>query len=165
MAEESYTVTLTRMLEAPPERVWAMWTENQHLREWFGPKACLIHTSKLDFRPGGSYHYSIRLPDESEMWGKWMFTGIEPQLLLAFTMTFSDEAGNVTLHPWVKDWPRETLTTLKFTPKDSGTELSLNWKAMNASAEEEAVFQAGAGFMQQSWNGTFDQLAEYMKAL
>ena len=66
----------SRLVDAPRERVWRAWTEPSELRQWFGPKDFETFHAKLDFRPGGTYHYGIK-GNGVEMWGKWTIRVIE----------------------------------------------------------------------------------------
>ena len=67
---------ISRLVSAPREKVWRCWTEPERLAAWFGPKGFETISAKLDFRPGGTYHYGIR-SQGVDMWGKWTFTDID----------------------------------------------------------------------------------------
>ncbi|HSA03694.1 MAG TPA: SRPBCC domain-containing protein, partial [Candidatus Paceibacterota bacterium] len=43
---------MSRILDAPRDLIWMVWTEPEHLR-WWGPKGAEIHHHRYDFRPGG----------------------------------------------------------------------------------------------------------------
>ncbi len=49
-------LTITRVFDAPRDLVFAMWTSQEHMRRWFGPKDFTIieHDMAVDFRPGGA---------------------------------------------------------------------------------------------------------------
>ena len=44
----------------------------------------------LCFRVGGTYHYSLKAPEGTPMWGKFTFREIIPQQKLVFISSFSD---------------------------------------------------------------------------
>ena len=48
-------LVITRVLPARPERVWAMWTQPQHLAQWWGLHDFTNPVSELDGRVTGSY--------------------------------------------------------------------------------------------------------------
>jgi uncharacterized protein YndB with AHSA1/START domain len=50
---------ISRTFDAPRELVWKAWSERYRLMEWFGPKGFKMPAAKLDFRPGGSFHYCL----------------------------------------------------------------------------------------------------------
>jgi uncharacterized protein YndB with AHSA1/START domain len=45
---------VSRLIDAPRERVWEAWTDPARLAAWFGPKRFETVHAKLDFRPGGT---------------------------------------------------------------------------------------------------------------
>ncbi|HZZ29979.1 MAG TPA: SRPBCC domain-containing protein [Pirellulales bacterium] len=157
--------TISRTFDAPRDMVWKAWTEREHLMKWFGPKGCMISTANLDFRPGGVFHYAMKTPDGKEMWGKFVYREIVPPEKIVLINSFSDAQGGITRHPMSPTWPREMLSTSLFTEQQGKTTITLTWIPFNATAEEWATFNAAHGGMQQGWNGTFEQLEEYLAKL
>jgi uncharacterized protein YndB with AHSA1/START domain len=58
-----YRYTLTRELNAPPAKVWALWTEPDHFAVWFNAAPSSVH---LDVRPGGTWRATLITPDGAE---------------------------------------------------------------------------------------------------
>jgi len=54
---------LTRTFDAPRALVWKVWTEPEHLSQWWGPKGLTMLYCKVNLRPGGLCHYGMRTPD------------------------------------------------------------------------------------------------------
>lgn len=156
---------ISRVFDAPRELVWKAWTEPDRLMQWFGPKGVKMPACKMDFRPGGIFHYCMLTPDGTEMWGKWMFREIEAPSRLVLVSSFSDAAGGITRHPFNAQWPLETLSTTTFEVQDGQTLLTIRWKPLNPTAEERATFQQSHASMQQGWGGTMEQLGNYLKNL
>jgi len=154
---------ITRLLNAPGDRVWRAWTEREQLMQWFGPKGCTIPVAKMDLRPGGVFHYALRTPDGHEMWGKWTFREIDAPKKLVLISTFSDAQGSITRHPMAADWPLETLSTTTLEQQNGKTALTIRWSPWNASAAEIKKFTESHASMQQGWGGTFEQLAAYLE--
>ena len=46
---------ITRVFNAPREKVWRAWTEREQLMQWFGPKGFTMPVAHMDFRPGGFF--------------------------------------------------------------------------------------------------------------
>src|SRR5262245_21543575 len=46
-------VVFSRLLDAPRELVWRMWSELRHIHEWYGPDGFTTTTFEFDFVPGG----------------------------------------------------------------------------------------------------------------
>ena len=156
---------ITRVLAAPLDLVWRVWTEREHLMRWFGPKGCVVPRCELELRPGGVFHYALQTPDGTVMWGRWLFREVVPTRRLVFVSSFSDEKGGSTRHPLSSEWPLETLSTITFAEHAGigrGTTVVVEWIPINASTAERAVFAAAQGSMQQGWTGTFEQLAAYL---
>src|SRR5258708_172951 len=102
---------LTRVFDAPRHLVFKAWTESDRLAKWWGPAGFTMLISKLEFRPGGVFHYCMRSPDGHEMWGKFVYREITPPERLVFVNSFADEAGNPVRHPLSATWPLEVLST------------------------------------------------------
>ena len=119
-------------------------------------------TAKLDFRPGGNFHYCLRSPDGKEMWGKFVYREIVAPERIVLVNSFSDEKGGLTRHPFSPTWPREMLTTTAFAGQEGKTTITFNWSPLNATDEERKTFDSAHVGMQQGWIGTFEKLAEYL---
>jgi uncharacterized protein YndB with AHSA1/START domain len=154
---------ISRVFDAPRELLWKCFTETRHLKEWWGPKGFKVIASKMNLRVGGTYHYGLRAPDGTAMWGKFTFREIIPQEKLVFISSFSDEGSGTSRHPLNKDWPLEMLSVFSFADEPGGrTRFTVRWQPYNATPAERQTFEAGRDGMQQGWNGTMDQLAAYL---
>lgn len=159
------TFRLTRTLEAPRALVWDSWTQEKHLRNWFGPPGSRMVACRIDLRPGGTFHYGMEIQGGLVMWGRWIFREIDPPQKLAMVTSFSDEHGGVTRHPFSPGWPLETLSTTTFTEASGRTRIDLEWAPVNATPEEIAVFASSHAGMNQGWNGTFERLVAYLPTM
>jgi len=71
MAEESSldldqdprVIVGTRVLDAPRELVWRVWTDPKHLAQWWGPDGFTTTTSAFDARVGGIWRFVMHGPD------------------------------------------------------------------------------------------------------
>jgi uncharacterized protein YndB with AHSA1/START domain len=117
----------------------------------------------MDLRPGGTYHYGLKAPNGSPMWGKFVFREIVAPERMVFINSFSDEAGGTSRHPGHMSWPLEMLTAFTFEDEPGGrTRVTVRSSSYNASEAERATFDAGHNSMRMGWTGTFDQLAAYL---
>ena len=155
---------ISRLYDAPRQKVWQAWTEPARLKHWWGPRGFKVHTCKVDLRPGGTFLYGMNAPDGSDMWGKFVYREIKAPEKLVFVVSFSDAQGGVTRHPSSPGWPRYILSTVQFDPQGSKTRVSISWLPHDASDEERRIFEAGRPSMTQGWGGTLDQLEAYLKA-
>jgi uncharacterized protein YndB with AHSA1/START domain len=161
-ATTSSEFVITRVFDAPRALVWQAFTEPERMRRWWGPKGFTVIASKMDLRPGGLYHYGMRAPDGSTMWGKFVYREIVRPERIVLVNSFSDEAGNITRHPMSPTWPLQMLSTFLFGGKDGRTTLTIQWSPLDADETERATFAGAHPSMQQGWTGTLDQLAEYL---
>jgi uncharacterized protein YndB with AHSA1/START domain len=153
----------SRVFDVPRELLWKCFTEARHLKHWWGPKGFKVIAAKIDLRVGGSYHYGLRAPDGTAVWGKFTYREIIPQQKLVFISSFSDEAGAIARHPLHQDWPLEMLSVFSFEDEPGGrTKFTVRWQPYNATPTERQTFEAGRDSMRQGWSGTMDQLATYL---
>jgi len=47
-------LVISRLIDAPREKVYRCWTESALLKQWFAPKPYETPIAELDVRPGGS---------------------------------------------------------------------------------------------------------------
>jgi uncharacterized protein YndB with AHSA1/START domain len=60
------SIVLSRMLEAPRERVFELWTSPEHLANWWGPNGFTLTTHEANIRPGGSWRFTMHGPDGTD---------------------------------------------------------------------------------------------------
>ena len=154
--------TITRVFDAPRERVWQAWTEPERLKHWWGPKGFKVHTCKVDLRPGGVFHYGMKAPDGTEVWGRFIYREIVAPEKLVFIVSFSDPQGGRARHPWSEHWPLDILSTVTFEALESRTRVSVQWIPHDASELERKTFDEGRDSMTQGWTGTLDHLDSYL---
>jgi uncharacterized protein YndB with AHSA1/START domain len=155
-------LVISRTFNAPRDIMFKVWSEVDHLKNWWGPKDLKIVFAKLDFRPGGMFHYCMRAPEGFEMWGKFVYHEIEAPEKIVFVNSFSDEDGNVVRAPFSGSFPLEIQNILTFTENAGKTTLTLRGGPINANEEERSFFNGMFDSMNQGFAGTFDQLEEYL---
>jgi len=163
-SKQNKELVIIRVFNAPRDIVFKMWTEAEHLAKWWGPKGFDVIVKKLELKPGGVFHYCMAKND-MEMWGKFVYREIVAPEKLVFINSFSDKDGNITRSPFMANWPLEVLNTLTFKEQDGKTTVTLKGGPCNATEEEQNIFAANTGSMQQGFAGTFEQLDEYLAAI
>jgi uncharacterized protein YndB with AHSA1/START domain len=160
---QSEDFVISRVLDAPRERVWTALTDLEHMRQWWAPPTFTLIASTMDLRVGGVFHCGMKSFEGYKMWAKFIYREILPPERLVFVNSFSNEAGGVTRHPIVPTWPLETLTTLTLEEEPGGkTKLSVRWSPHNATDVERKTFEAAHVGMKATWGGTFDRLAAHL---
>lgn len=99
-----HTMTLTRLISAPPEKVWRCWTDPALLPRWFGPEGFTCKTKEIDLRPGGLWRFDMIGPDGTVWANRHRHTVWDPPKRIEFIMDGDKEDGTskqvtVTLEP------------------------------------------------------------------
>jgi len=67
---------LERVLNAPIELVWEVWTKPEHIAQWWGPNGFTNTISKMDVTPGGEWDLVMHGPDGTDYKNKSVFKEI-----------------------------------------------------------------------------------------
>lgn len=157
---------ISRVFEAPRDLVWKIFTDENHMKHWWGPKGAKVFHSKIDLRPGGTYLYGLTMPDGAKVWGKFTYREIVAPERMTVMVSFSDENGGVTRHPMVPVWPLQWLSELTFEDLGNRTKLTLRSSLVGQTTpEERTAFDAAHDSMRGGWGGSFDVLDGYLAGL
>lgn len=89
-------VVVTRVLNAPVERVWQAWSSSEDVMRWWGPAGFTAPLARMDFREGGTSLVCMRAPEEyggQDMYNTWTYQEIVPHQRIEFILNFSDKDG------------------------------------------------------------------------
>jgi uncharacterized protein YndB with AHSA1/START domain len=89
-------LTVTRVFDAPVERVWQAWVEPPMVMKWWGPTGFTSPSAEMDFREGGSSLVCMRAPAEyggQDMYNTWTYTKIVPLERIEYIFRFADKGG------------------------------------------------------------------------
>ena len=108
-------VTLVRVLDAPRELVFRMWTESEHMAQWWGPHGFTNPVCELEPREGGKILIHMRAPDGTTHVMDGIFHAVVPNECIVFTI--SVDAGGKRLlegHDVItfEDWGGKTRLTV-----------------------------------------------------
>ncbi len=137
-------LVLTRLIDAPREKVYRAWTDPELLKQWFAPKPYTTPVVEIDVRPGGSANFVMRGPDGKDMPNRGVYLEVVPNEKLVSTDAF------------VKAWePSEKpFMTLTLTFEDEGgpgsgktryTAHVRHWTVADREAHEKMGFHEGWG--------------------
>ena len=85
-----YGITITRVFDAPRERVWKEWTEPERFADWFGgaDSEVPLSTVSMDVRPGGTWRATMFAgPGRREIQWKGEYREVVEPERLVFTVT------------------------------------------------------------------------------
>jgi uncharacterized protein YndB with AHSA1/START domain len=141
---ERLGITITRVFDAPRNRVWAEWTEPERFADWFGGLASEVplSTVSMDVRPGGSLRLTMfAAPGRREIHWKGEYREVVEHERLVFTL--SDQPGERSY---------ELITVVLTDLGDGRTEMLLEQRGRMTAEEYERAAEG--------WSGFLDRVAE-----
>ena len=135
-------ITITRVFDAPRERVWREWTEPERFADWFGgPEADVpLASVAMDVREGGAWRLTMFYGSREIHW-HGSYVEVVPPERVVFTIADA---------PDVEEFE---LITVDLADLGGGrTEMLFR---QTGRMTEQQYRAAGAG-----WTGFFDRLAE-----
>jgi uncharacterized protein YndB with AHSA1/START domain len=153
---------LTRLIDAPREVVFEVWTQAEHLAQWFGPRQVELPVCQVDARPGGALHFCHRVGDGTEVWVKGEYREVVPPQRLVFSSWFSDREGRAGVHPMFPELRGITLlTTVTLIDRQGKTELTVRQQIL--PPEAAAAARGERECARAGWTETLDRLVEYVR--
>jgi uncharacterized protein YndB with AHSA1/START domain len=148
---EGREVVVERLLAAPPELVFAAWTEPARIAAWWGPRGFCNDVQRLDPRPGGLW----RIVQTDPQGGLHPFHGeyleVVPPGRLVFTQRY--EAAPHAGENW--------LVTCTFAAEDGMTRVHI----VTTMPNDEALQGSMALGMKRGMDDSLDRLAEQLTQL
>ncbi len=138
-------LTITRIFNAPRERVFKAWTDPKELAKWWGPKTFTNPVCEVDLKPGGALRIVMRAPDGGEYPMQGVFREIVPPSRLVFTNIALDKDGHHII---------EGLTTVTFADDGGKTKLTLHTSGV-AMVDYAAAYLQG---MEAGWTQSLEKL-------
>ncbi len=136
-------IRITRVFEAPRDRVWKEWTEPEPFADWFGGSDCVVplDTVSMDVRAGGSWRATMFCePGRRQIQWKGEYREVvEPERLV---FTISDQPGEDAY---------ELITVVLADLGDGRTEMLFQ---QQGRLSDEQYERAGEG-----WSSFFDHIA------
>lgn len=162
-AADPLVFSLDRTFAFPRGQVWAAWTDAEQLGRWWGPAGCRLTVHRLEFRPGGFFHYEMGFEGLPSMWGRFNYREIAPPDRIEWLNSFSNPRGGIARAPFSNDCPLEILNTVSFTEAGGSTKVSLHARPFGETDTERAYFQALHPSLAQGYGGTLDQLETFLQ--
>jgi len=79
-------LVLQRVVDVPPELVWAAWTVPHHVKKWFTPAPWKTVDCEIDLRPGSIFRTVMRSPEGQDITNVGCFLEIVPNRKLVWTV-------------------------------------------------------------------------------
>jgi uncharacterized protein YndB with AHSA1/START domain len=148
-------LSISRLINATPGKVWKAWSRPEHLARWWIPHPMECKVIKLDLRPGGGFETRMREGDgDFKPHVEGCFLEVVPEQRLVWTTALAE--GWRPTEPWL------ALTAIiTFAAESEGTRYSarvIHKDAADSRKHEELGFQEG-------WGKTINQLAAFVQQL
>ena len=136
------TLVVRKIIHASAQRLFDIWTQPEHLQQWWGPANVTCIEATVDLRVGGKYRLGNRLPDGTVLWIVGQYEVIEPPHKLVYSWRLESEAQDV-----------ERVTVL-FEPRGDATEVIVRHERIPDATRRSQH--------EQGWIGCLDGLAKYV---
>jgi len=150
----NHDLVLTRVLDAPPSKVFRAWTEPKLMKQWFAPLPWTVSGAQTDPRPGGTVLIVMRDPDGKDHPSQGVYLEIVENEKIVFTDAYTSA--------WVPSAKPFMTVVLTFEEEPGGktkyTARARHWNAEDREAHEAMGFHDG-------WGQCADQLAELLKTI
>lgn len=132
---------LTRVIDAPREKLYRCWTEPELMKQWFAPAPYTTPVVKTDVRPGGSSLVVMRSPEGTDMPCPGVYLEVIPNEKIVATDAFTEA--------WVPSNKPFMTLTLTFDDIGNGqtryTAVARHWTVEDRQAHEKMGFHQGWG--------------------
>lgn len=139
-----------RTFDAPRELVWKVWTDPNHVGNWWGPRGFTNTIESMEVKPGGQWRFIMHGPDGTDYPNLIVYREVDPPSRL--TYAHSDE----------KDDGIHFFTTVTFEADGNKTNVTMTAVFPTAEARDYVVENFGAI---EGGKQTLDKLGEYLAAL
>ena len=143
--DDEGTLVLTRILDAPPARVFDAWLNREEWQAWIGPEGVRCEVPLLEPRAGGRYRVTMHLSGGQTIPVAGVFKIIDRPHTLAMTWGMEGDPS------------RQSLLTITFKQLGQSTELTLRQEGLGNAFNRD---DHGKG-----WDSALDKLVAYLATL
>lgn len=124
-------MTITRLINAPRERVWEAFTNPEQIVKWWGPNGFTNTTESMEVKPGGVWRFMMHGPDGTDWPNLISYLEVTPPERLVF------DHGDF-------ENPKQFQTTITLEEQDGKTLVTLSALFPTAEEYQIKVEQVGA---------------------
>ena len=128
VTDKQEELVMTRVFDAPRERVFDILTKPEHLQKWWGPKGVSHPIVELDGRVGGQFFLGQRGGDGAMHYEVGVVREITPPSRFVFAFHFADEKRRRVPLSWagVPDgWEGEIVHEVTLAPEGTRTRVTI----------------------------------------
>jgi uncharacterized protein YndB with AHSA1/START domain len=126
-------IVITRVLSAPRELVFEVWTSPKHVDNWWGPTGFTNITKKMDVRVGGEWVYVMRSSDGKDFPNRIRFV----EIVKPSKLVYLHDSG-------IDNDPSEFRTVVTFEAVGTQTKVTLASVFKTKEARDLVVREFGA---------------------
>lgn len=146
-------LVLTRIINAPREKLFRAWTEPALLKQWFAPLPFTTPVAELDVRRGGANLIVMRDADGNDYPNRGIYLEVVKNERLVFTDAYTE-----AWKPSAKPFMTAIVTFEDAGGKTKYTARALHWTVEDRETHEKMGFHEG-------WGQCADQLAALVARL
>lgn len=134
---EPQPVRIEWAFDAPPETIWAAWTDSRIVRRWFGsdPNGEVL-AAHLDARVGGRFEVTFANGDGTQYTAMGVYRRVEPFRHLEFSWQWKNE-------------PVQTFIRIEMSPEGAGTHMNF---------EHAGLIHLSTHDYASGWRSTFEKM-------
>jgi uncharacterized protein YndB with AHSA1/START domain len=140
-------LVLTRIIDAPREKLFRAWTEPELVKQWFAPRPWTTTAAELDVRAGGASLIVMRSPDGKEFPNRGVFLEVVKNERIVLTDAYTKD-----WQPSDKPFMTAIITFEDVGGKTKYTARARHWTVADRETHEKMGFHEG-------WGQCADQLA------
>ena len=149
------TLIVKRVLNAPPERAFKMWTSAEHIQQWMRPEpGMVVPLASMDLRVGGKFRIQMKMPDGEFFTAVGVFKEVKAPERLVYTWDWEKDGSGAEFGE-VEGKP--SLVTVEFLKRGERTEFVLTHSRL-ATVESRDSHAQG-------WDKILESLAKFVEGL
>ncbi len=140
---DSKDIQIERVINAPIQSVWDMWTKAENFQKWYGPTGATIPTAEMDVTVGGKRFICMEMNTPNgpmTMYLAGEYQEVDPTTLLSYTEVMADKEGNY-LAPSAMgmpgDEPEITIVTVTLADQGETTKMVMTHAGVPAGSPGE----------------------------
>lgn len=123
--QEENVLVHTRLLDAPRDLVWDVWTDPEHIKEWWGPDGFSLTTASMNVAPGKTWDFIMH--GWGQNWdNKIEYVEVKKPSLLTYKHSGEDADYSFLVSVSFEEVDGKTLLTMRSTFKSAAIIEELN---------------------------------------
>ncbi|HEY4875059.1 MAG TPA: SRPBCC family protein [Puia sp.] len=136
-------LTITRLFNAPRQLMWEVWTNPEHIKNWWGPNGFTNTIFTMDVKNGGIWDFIMHGPDGTDYKNENVFAEImKPEKIVYDHVNYPKHHTTITF----KEQGNKTLVTM-----------TMIFETAELKEQSVKTFKADIGLKQN-----MDRLEEYL---